>query len=198
MSTAAYVTGPSVDAVNASLMRVKDIAANVAAVTDGIASFTNGIDKTIGDAKNGLAAATAARKVAMKKSVARAIKALRAKLAANAGLISSELAAPIKAASDHVGAINKATEEFKKSLALKNECIKKNTTLKGGKCVAPTIPATAAMSKITHRGWSNQDGRDGGYVNNRYVEHTNINTPRVCVAMLLCTWNWSTSNPVQI
>ena len=46
MSTAAYVTGPSVDAVNASLIRVKDIAANVAAVTDGIASFTNGIDNT--------------------------------------------------------------------------------------------------------------------------------------------------------
>lgn len=77
MSTAAYVTGPSVDAVNASLMRVKDVAATVAAVTDGIASFANGIDKTIGDAKTGLAATTAERKVAMKKNIARAIKALR-------------------------------------------------------------------------------------------------------------------------
>lgn len=171
MSTAAYVTGPSVDAVNASLMRVKDIAANVEGIKSDLSAFTNGIDKTIGDAKTGLAAATAARKVAMKKSVARAIKKLRAKLAAQAGLIASELKGPIKSTADQTKSINTATEGFKKSLALKNACIKKNTILKGDKCVVPTLSATAALSKVSHRGWSNQDGRNAGYINNRCVEH---------------------------
>ena len=94
--------------------------------------------------------------------------------------MSSEVKEPIKGVLGKISAINTANDAFTKALALKNECVKKNNILKGDKCVPVVLSATASMSKVTHRGWANDDGRDSGYVTNRYAEHANGYTARTC------------------
>lgn len=169
MATAAYVTAPSVDAVGMSLDRTKAIKADVASVKAGIAKYGSTISSTLAARKAAMAKSTASRKTQMKATITAAIATLKAKLAAQGKAIDTDYKTPVGAIASATTALAKENAKFKASIAAKNACIKKNTILKGTSCVAPTLSDKAAMSKVSHKGWTNNDGREGGYVSNRDV-----------------------------
>jgi hypothetical protein len=169
MGTASYVTGPSVDAVSKSLGRTADIAKTIAGVADGIETFAGGIGDDLKKRSAAMKVNTGARKAQMKKTIAGAIATLKAKLAAQSKSLDNDYATQAKSIADATAALGKDNQKFKASIAAKNACIKKNTILKGDKCVAPTLSDKAAMAKVSHNGWTNSDGREGGYVSNRQV-----------------------------
>lgn len=68
---------------------------------------------------------------------------------------------------------NEVDKYVKESAAL-NECNKKKQFLSDGKCQAPVMPTNLNMERIWHNLWTNDDSRNGGYVNNREITFTKM------------------------
>jgi len=172
LDTAQYVSNPSVDSVKNSLERVAAIASKVSGIDSGLNEFNNGLDGAIAARENDLKKHTAARHAALKQSIAAAVASLKAKLADRTQAIEDEYGEQVKSISTQSQAQLGTVNDAKKHMAATNECIKKGQVLTNGKCVAPTIKDGSNIGMVYQQGWTNNDGREGGYVSNREVTFT--------------------------
>jgi len=171
-----YADGVSQSA--GSMEKVDDIVTRVETIAGSSSVLEEALDTSMDAQINDLERELVDATTQMNDALESALDEITRALSLQKEDIDGELTTRLSATQSSNVEIKEATTDLTKRLKKHTDCATKGLVYSPegddgkGKCVAPEIPAETKLPKVNHRGWTSNDGRDHGYVNERYVEFT--------------------------
>jgi len=160
-------------------MATDSVAGRIATLTDAIATVKDGatsMEDTVGEGveetKDALVEALDATKERIADDMEDAIAALKAQIDAQKKSIDAQIKDKLDARTKESSDINDQFDSIEDRLAERQKCQSagKVYSAKDEKCIELEVADGASMARVSHVGWSNNDGRDSGYLNNRNLK----------------------------
>lgn len=163
-------TAEAAASITAGIAASKASMGNVGKLVDDV----SGANKELTDTKKALYAQLAKIQTTTDTQITTSKATLDTLMDKLSGNVASTLKANKEASDKAIATMIKDAEDKTKPLTATlgkyAECAKKNMLYDGKKCVLAEPKAADVVPTVWHRGWDNQDGREGGYINNRWIK----------------------------
>jgi len=156
-----------------SMRRVAPLVDNANALVEDVDVINSTLINQLEGRKNMLTAKLSTTRESLDAKLKASLAAIKAKMTAQNDAISAELDARIEAVESQVKKVVDDAKPVGTFTSAFDKCTADGNVLIPGKgCKEATIGDTAHMGAVHWGGWSNEDGRDSGYVDGRFIKFT--------------------------
>ena len=172
------------DITERSASRIADAGSKTAAVKKQSDAIVAGIDANAEKVAEVVAEGGAAHLdtlntevASMQASLDNAFNVLKATLSEQQAELVDNYQAKLDEANNVAASLSESADTINSDIAKYEECSDRGMLYRSdtGKCGDPKIDAEKVLNKVYHRMFKNDDGRDSGYVNERYVQFKKFN-----------------------
>jgi hypothetical protein len=155
-----------------SMQRTTALAGSVAGLQEDVAAVNDTLVTQLVDRKAYLVDKLASTRAALDEKLQASLAAITAKMSAQNQAIDDEVKGRVDAVANDVSTVVEAAEPVATFTAEMDDCIDDGEVYNPDKdkCVEAAIGTSAHMGSVYHSTWDQNDDRDSGYVDNRFLK----------------------------
>ena len=170
---AAKLFGAGIAMVDDSVaMRVATLSESLTADEQNSRGLKTGTQNKLDTTQNMLDKELASTKERLSAELQAAVNDLTKKISTQKSAIDEAIVSRLSTVVKKSEAAKKDGEAMRSQMTEASKCQAEGQLYTGDKCVDPEMPDNSHLSKVYHKLWTNADGREGGFIDNREVAFT--------------------------